>query len=188
MRKLIAFIFILCIVILGFTSKAAKSQGKENSLTHLYIEKLRQCYHDAGRHKPRAICEYSLFDMDNDSVPELLVKTGNCEADYTLTIYGLRRNKLRKIFTTYAGHCDWQIGQGYMIRVEAQSGIYQSSKITLKKGKIVEEPLFFYDFFETHEDIDLPTYDEPDMEFSDYDASKEMDDSVRVKILEYGKW
>ena len=93
MRKLIAFIFILCIVILGFTSKAAKSQGKENSLTHLYIEKLRQCYHDAGRHKPRAICEYSLFDMDNDSVPELLVKTGNCEADYTLTIYGLRRNK-----------------------------------------------------------------------------------------------
>lgn len=187
MRKIIAFVFILCIVILGFTAKAAKSQGKEKRLPHLYIEKLHQCYNAAGRHKPRAICEYSLFDMDNDSVPELLVKTGNCEADYTLTIYGRRRNKLRKMFTTYAGHCDWQIGKGYIIRVEAQSGIFQSCKIVWRQGKIVEEPLFFYDFFETHEDIDFPTYNEPDMKFSDYDASKEMDDSVRVEILKYGK-
>ena len=32
-------------------------------------------------------CEYTLYDIDKDGVPELIVKTGTCEADYTGTIY-----------------------------------------------------------------------------------------------------
>lgn len=187
MRKITVFIFILCIVALAFAIKAVKSQSKNNRLAQLYIDKLRQCYHAAGQYEPRGICQYSLFDLDNDSVPELFVKTGNCEADYTLTMYGMRQDTLRKMFSTYAGHCDWLKGKGYIIRVEAQSGIFQTSKIALRKGKIKEEPLFFYNFFEKHEIIDLPKYEEPDLEFSNYDASRQVDDSVRVEILKYGK-
>lgn len=68
-----------------------------------------------------------------------------------------------------------------------ESGIYQTSKILLRKGKIVEEPLFFYNFFDKHEMIDLPTYDEPDMDFFNYGASNRVDDSVRVEISKYCK-
>ena len=35
--------------------------------------------------------------------------------------------------------------------------------------------------------IDLPTYDEPDIDFSYYDASNRMDDSIRVEISKYCK-
>lgn len=181
-RYLVAFVIIIGIVALKLAIKVANNQNKENRLAQLYIDKLRQCYNAAGRHNPRGICQYSLLDLDNDSVLELFVKTGNCEADYTLIIYAMRQDALRKVFSTYAGHCDWLKGKGYIVRVESQSGIFQTSKITSTKGKI-EEPLFFYNFFEKHEIIDLPKYDEPDMQFSNYDASKQVDDSVRVEIL-----
>lgn len=35
---------------------------------------------------------YCLYDMDSDNIPELIVKTGTCEADFTTSIYTVSNN------------------------------------------------------------------------------------------------
>lgn len=39
---------------------------------------------------PISTVDYTLYDMNGDSIPELIVKTGTCEADYKITFYTYR--------------------------------------------------------------------------------------------------
>ncbi|HAJ97466.1 MAG TPA: hypothetical protein DCO72_07000 [Ruminococcus sp.] len=46
---------------------------------------------------------YSLYDMDRDDVPELLLQYGTCEADFRIVIYTVRDNALKLISDDVGG-------------------------------------------------------------------------------------
>lgn len=43
------------------------------------------------------LVSYVLYDMDHDSIPELLVKYGTCEADYQIAVYTYRNDALKLV-------------------------------------------------------------------------------------------
>ena len=50
--------------------------------------------------------EYALFDMNHDSIPELIVRSGTCEADYQLSFYTATNDGLKTLGTGFNGsHC-----------------------------------------------------------------------------------
>ena len=47
---------------------------------------------------------YLLYDVDKDGIPEMVIKTGTCEADYTGTLYTFRNGKAEKVDIFGLGH------------------------------------------------------------------------------------
>ncbi|MGN0677524.1 MAG: hypothetical protein ACI4K5_07240, partial [Ruminococcus sp.] len=46
---------------------------------------------------------YTLFDMDSDGIPELLMRSGTCEADSLISIYTYKNNKYSQIGNNLVG-------------------------------------------------------------------------------------
>ena len=49
-------------------------------------------------------CPYSLFDIDSNGIPELFVKKGNCEANFTYHVYTFENDQAKFLGTTIGGH------------------------------------------------------------------------------------
>lgn len=50
--------------------------------------------------------DYALFDMNHDGIPELIVKSGTCEADYQISFYTATNDGLQTLGTGFSGsHC-----------------------------------------------------------------------------------
>ncbi len=48
--------------------------------------------------------EYTLYDMNNDNIPELILRTGTCEADYKISFYTYKNNiGLIPVGTNFSG-------------------------------------------------------------------------------------
>lgn len=50
------------------------------------------------------VAEFSLYDMNNDGIPELIEKTGTCEADYIYNFITYRNGTIVNIGSDNAGH------------------------------------------------------------------------------------
>jgi len=47
--------------------------------------------------------EYTLYDMDYDGIPELIIKYGTCEADYRISVFTYNESGLREIADNISG-------------------------------------------------------------------------------------
>lgn len=74
-------------------------------------------------------CEYFLFDITGNGTPELWIKSGTCEADYTLYIYTYD-NGIKQIYEGGAGHSGFYAGENYVIQMCAHMGYSTWYKIT----------------------------------------------------------
>lgn len=168
---------------------------ESNRIEELFLKQLRKSYEEANKDVPGGICQYSLLDLNNDSVPELFVETGSCEADFSLTVYEVRRNRLRKILNTYVGHSSLFVGKDCVIKDEAQAGIYRSSKIAMQNGRLKETVLFSGSFFEMEEEIDTLTDSESGIQtdsdscmiFFSFENNKQSEHTLRENLLRYHK-
>lgn len=75
------------------TEKCVKKMPK--AMKKAYLKKVRKTKH---------LDSYYLADMDNDKKPELFVKVGTCEANYSYNIYRYKSKKVKKIGTIGGGH------------------------------------------------------------------------------------
>jgi len=71
----------------------------EGSYIPLYLRELDQSNRDRlaldkGENTNEMPYQYGLYDADNDGTPELIVKTGTCEADYSFQMYTVSGGKL----------------------------------------------------------------------------------------------
>lgn len=56
--------------------------------------------------------DYALYDMNQDSVPELIVKSGTCEADYKLSFYTYKNSEAIYVSDNFnGGHSNFYIDQ-----------------------------------------------------------------------------
>ena len=50
---------------------------------------------------------YFLYDITGNGIPEIWVKTGTCEADYSLNVYTITNGRPRQILDSDGGHIDF---------------------------------------------------------------------------------
>lgn len=66
--------------------------------------------------------EYFLFDITGDSIPELWIKLGTCEADTKLLAFTYDNENTRKIYDGDAGHSDFFIFNNQLVCVMCNTG------------------------------------------------------------------
>ncbi len=107
---------------------------------------------------------YFLYDITGDSIPELWVISGSCEADTQLTIYTNENGKTRQIYNGVGGHSDYFVFNGELVCVMCNTGSGAVITYQYDKERIVDKTI----------------------EFSMWNDEKALSDDGRTnKILEY---
>ncbi|MDE7411954.1 MAG: hypothetical protein K2M94_07945 [Paramuribaculum sp.] len=82
---------------------------------------------------------YFTYDLIGDSIPELWLKTGTCEADYILSIYTRDKGKTKKVLESDGGHSDFFPYNDDVIRVSCNTGGGYVSRLTASGSDIMIE-------------------------------------------------
>ncbi len=90
--------------------------------------------------KTKNMDSYYLSDLTGDEIPELIVKTGTCEADYELVYYTYSKSTTKKLGITTGGHsflAHWPEKNG-VIRISAHMGSEALYAVVYEDGKLTE--------------------------------------------------
>lgn len=123
-----------------------KKTISDSKLMNLYKEKLQSSI-------PENIVDtqvsYALVDINKDNIPELIIKTGTCEADYRYYFYTYNENNSYYDFdnyVVYAGFIDAGYSglykmnnDNYLVYVYAHMGAETISYLTLENDWIVDK-------------------------------------------------
>ena len=87
---------------------------------------------------------YLLYDIDKDGVPELITKTGTCEADYLGTVYAFRDGKAVKTGEFGMGHAALYSdpGENGILLYWGHMGAAGCTRYSLKNGELTSEVIF----------------------------------------------
>ena len=103
---------------------------------------------------------YLVYDIDKDATPELIYKTGTCEADYHGAIYTFRDGRAFQIGEDLAlGHSSFYSdpGENGIILMWGHMGYASAVRISIKDG-YAEEPLY-------EDDLNSRLQADPDAEY-----------------------
>ncbi len=115
------------------TTKAATTKAADYSAFKTLLKEKKAALGEYG--------EYSVYDIDNDGVRELLLKEGTCEADYMYHVYKLNGNKAQDVGTFTGAHSMLygnEDGAG-IIAVSAVQGYERVALVTLKNSTLTEK-------------------------------------------------
>lgn len=108
-------------------------------------------------------CNYVIYDIDENGVPEMFVKVGTCEADYEYRVFTMSDEALGVVLidTLPAGHasiCGIQT-KGAFLLWGGHQGYEWISKVTLKNNSFTEERIFDAEVVNYHELESLIAYE-----------------------------
>lgn len=107
------------------------------------------------------ICEYFMYDITGDGIPEFWIKYGISEAGYQIRACAYDKDSLYKIiWEGSAGHTSFYEGNGYILRVYAHMGEAFWSKLSYNGNKIVESGTVFEENTEEIDDDGCISYRE----------------------------
>lgn len=120
-------------------------------------------------------CQYCLYDMNQDEIPEFILMTGNCEAAYKYTVYTIVEGKLIRCGELSGSHSSlyFSDGTGRFVRYEGQMGVYHIDVSMLEgttlKTKTIADGVLDYEKNEDYPELDKYNYGDYDqsMVFSD---------------------
>lgn len=103
---------------------------------------------------------YLYYDVDKNGIPELITKTGTCEADYTGTIYYFQNGRVEKAGDFSLSHASLYsdpVNNGVILG-RGSMGWSCAIRYSLRYGYLTENP-----FFEESLDLDA----NPDAEYTE---------------------
>lgn len=100
-------------------------------------------------------CNYSLYDIDENNIPEMFVKVGTCEADYAYRVFTTLENNNRAILidtlsASHASICGIQ-EKGSFLLWGGHMGHEWISKITLSNNNFTVEKIFDAEVVDYHD-------------------------------------
>lgn len=103
---------------------------------------------------------YLFYDIDKDGVPELITKTGTCEADYVGTVYYLRDGNVEKAGDFGLGHSAFYSDPDHngVIVSTGHMGWSCATRYSLTDGRLTEDMFF-------EEELDIAN--DPDAEYTE---------------------
>lgn len=119
-------------------------------------------------------CQYYLYDMNQDEIPEFILRTGSCEAAYKYTVFTIVEGKLIHCGELSGSHSSLYSseGTGKFVRYEGQMGVYHIDVSTLEgttlKTKNIADGVLDYEKSEDYPELDKYNYGDFNqlMEFS----------------------
>ena len=98
----------------------------------------------ADAENPALEYSYLLYDIDKDGIPELITKTGTCEADYTGTVYTCKSGEAVKTGEFGLGHAALYTdpGKNGIIVWWGHMGAAGGVRYSLTDGQISSEQIF----------------------------------------------
>lgn len=144
MRKLTGMLCVLCMM---FTLLAGSADATaEGSWREAYREVLDAIVENGPLYRNDAAIEnsYLLYDVDKDGIPELIIKTGTCEADYMGTLYTYRAGEALKVDEFGFGHAALYSdpGENGIILHYGHMGFAFGCRFSLIHGELAYEDLF----------------------------------------------
>lgn len=109
-------------------------------------------------------CQYFLYDMNQDEIPEFILRTGNSEAAYKYTVYTIVEGKLINCGELSGSHSSLYSsdGTGKFVRYEGQMGVYHIDVSTLEgttlKTKKIADGVLNYEKNEDYPKLDKYNY------------------------------
>lgn len=85
--------------------------------------------------------EYFMFDITGDSVPELWVVSGSCDADKELWVYRSCGDRVEKIFSGNGGHTEFFVKGSNIGSLTCNTGTGYVSAYTFDGSKILMESI-----------------------------------------------
>ena len=146
MRKILAFLIVSSLLL----SCACFASAEEPDWVGVYAAildgkeaELRTAEAESGI--PDQIWEYTLYDVDKDGVPELIVKIGTCEADYRGEVYTAASGEAQLVCDDLGlGHCSLYTdpGRNGLILMYGHMGFAWAGRFWLENGALSSEELY----------------------------------------------
>ncbi len=94
---------------------------------------------------PIEFSNYWLYDIDKNDVPELILKTGTCEADYYGTVYTCKNGEALEVGGFYLGHANLGTcpDENGVLLKNGHMGYSATYKYTLENDKLSDEEMLF---------------------------------------------
>lgn len=85
--------------------------------------------------------EYAVYDIDKNGIPELLIKSGTCEADYKTFFYSYDGNEVKSAGEEWSGHTSYYSypGDNGIVQYNAHMGFAAAYRYSLGNDGIVFE-------------------------------------------------
>lgn len=108
-------------------------------------------------------CNYALYDIDKNGVPEMFVKVGTCETDYIYGVYAMSEAADDAVLidilpADHTSVCGLQT-KGSFLLWGGHMGYEWISKVTLSNNKFNEELIFEAEVVNYHELTPIDTYE-----------------------------
>ncbi len=87
-------------------------------------------------------CGYFIYDINNDSIPELWLLGGTCEADKHLAVYTFTLAGAEQLYAGAATHAVLHQGEGYVLSVAMNNGEALTTKLTALHDSIAVDTLY----------------------------------------------
>ena len=145
MKKRIGLFLVLCMgfALLTGSAAAAAENGWQDAYRNILDETIRN--RDPQYRNDVAIeNSYLLYDVDKDGTPELIIKTGTCEADYAGTLYTCRDGQAVKVDEFGFGHASLYSdpGENGIILHYGHMGYAFGARFSLVDGQLAYEDIF----------------------------------------------
>ncbi len=125
-------------------------------------------------------CEYFLYDITNDGIPELwVIPEGSGLGVGSLIAYSFKGNRAKQIYKTWVGNSSVHKGDNYLLRRNAHMGYSSWAKIYYD-GEIKEEVIFEEELdFEKDENA---SYTQPKEEYVELHRATEKETINRINV------
>ncbi len=162
--RMITRLFSACLVLtLGLFCVQAQAAAEKPAWVEAYeqvlTERAAQVYMETEDSELTEI-SYLVYDIDKDGTPELLIKSGTCEADYCGVLYAFRDGRAFQIGEElYLGHCSLYSdpGENGIITMHGHMGYAWAERVSLTDG-YTEEMLY-------EDDLNSRLQEDPDADY-----------------------
>lgn len=108
-------------------AKQAEQANSKEAIYNAYLQILQRNYR---YNDDFCVAGYFLMDFTGNGTPELITKTGTCEADYELDIYSFANGAANKIHNTGAGHSSLYRNGNRLIVYSGHMGYYSINELS----------------------------------------------------------
>ena len=155
MNKLKVYLLAAGISLMGCAHKANADVVAE--LPPPEYEAFLDSLRDYCNRNPLLYTQYFLYDITGDSIPELWVSIGTCEADTKLQAFGLENGKPKMIYEGEGGHSDYFIFEDQLIGVMCHMGYGVVITYTYDGQKVADSMVEFSTMNEDGKALSYPT-------------------------------
>lgn len=141
--------YIACVNVGGEVSFVGLKVGKINYITPLSNKIAKEYNNIINQDKYQDYmmlwCDYTIYDIDKDSIPELIIDIGSDQADRRIHIYTFENGQAKYIGESWSSHSYFASipDKNGIMKINAHSSQQYAEILSIKDGIINDEELFY---------------------------------------------